>query len=45
VTIEGDLKLNGLVDCRQLIESALSKETLDALLASFQAGSIAAGGQ
>lgn len=45
VTIDGDLKLNGLVNCADLVERSLSKETLDALLSSFQAGSIAAGGQ
>ncbi len=45
VTIYGDLTLNGKVDCPDLIRRSLSPETLNALLASFQAGSIAAGGQ
>jgi len=45
VTIFGDLTLNGRVECADLIRRSLSPETLNALLASFQAGSIAAGGQ
>ncbi|HJS23131.1 MAG TPA: hypothetical protein VJ751_02090 [Pyrinomonadaceae bacterium] len=45
LTIDGDLTLNGLVNCPDLIRRSLNEETLAALLASFQAGSIAAGGQ
>lgn len=45
VTIDGNLTLNGLVKAPNIIKSSLSEETLAALLASFQAGSIAAGGQ
>jgi hypothetical protein len=45
MTIEGDLTLKGKVNCQSLITRSLSPETLNALLASFQAGSIAAGGQ
>ncbi len=45
VTIYGDLTLNGRVECPDIIRRSLSPETLNALLASFQAGSIAAGGQ
>lgn len=44
LTIDGDLTLNGLVNCADLIRRSLNEETLAALLASFQAGSIAAGG-
>jgi hypothetical protein len=45
VTIYGDLKMNGLLDSPNVLERSLTAETLNALLASFQAGSIAAGGQ
>lgn len=43
VTIYGDLVLNGLVQCPDIIFRSLSTEALNALLASFQAGVIAAG--
>lgn len=45
VTIEGDLTLNGLVKVNDIIRRSLTEETLNALLSSFQAGVIAAGGQ
>ena len=45
VTIYGDLKMEGLLESPDVLERSLSSATLNALLASFQAGSIAAGGQ
>jgi hypothetical protein len=44
LTISGDLKLEGRILNKDLIERSLSGETVAALLASFQAGTIAAGG-
>lgn len=43
LTIYGDLKLNGLITSAGTIERTLNEETLNALLASFQAGMGAAG--
>lgn len=45
VTIFGDLKMEGLLDAPNLLDRSLSTETVNALLASFQAGTIAAGGR
>jgi hypothetical protein len=44
VTIYGDLVLNGLVQSPDVIFRSLSTEALNALISSFQAGVIAAGG-
>jgi hypothetical protein len=45
VTIFGDLKMEGLLDAPNQLDRSLSTETVNALLASFQAGTIAAGGR
>jgi hypothetical protein len=42
VTVYGDLVLNGLVQCPDIIFRSLSTEALNALIASFQAGVISA---
>jgi hypothetical protein len=44
VTVYGDLVLNGLVNSPDIIFRSLSTEALNALISSFQAGVIAAGG-
>lgn len=44
VTVYGDLVLNGLVNSPDIIFRSLSAEALNALISSFQAGVIAAGG-
>lgn len=44
VTVYGDLVLNGLVHSPDIIFRSLSTEALNALISSFQAGVIAAGG-
>ncbi len=44
VTVYGDLVLNGLVQSPDIIFRSLSAEALNALISSFQAGVIAAGG-
>jgi hypothetical protein len=45
LTIYGDLKLEGLLFSPDVLDRSLSTETLNALLSSFQAGAIAAGGR
>ncbi len=45
LTVYGNIKIAGLLDSPDVLERSLTGETLKALLASFQAGSIAAGGQ
>ena len=43
LTIAGDLKLDGLVECKNLLDRTLASETIAALIASLQSGTIAAG--
>ena len=45
VTVLGDMKIDGLVDAPNLLERTLGSDTVAALLNSFQAGVIAAGGR
>ncbi|WP_447602828.1 hypothetical protein [Nitrospira sp. Nam80] len=45
LTVYGDLTVNGLLNSPDIIARSLSTETLNALLSSFQAGVIAAGGK
>jgi hypothetical protein len=45
LTIYGDLKMEGLLNSPDVLERPLSSQTLQALLSSFQAGTIVAGGR